>query len=301
MFSIRLSTLFKIILGLVFSCFSCLANANDVSQIKSRLNYLEKDLQMMQRQLYNKAVNDSGSDGSGTSRMVDKRYDNPNIDADLSKLNDQLQYLNNRVEEVETHLGKVSSRLETIEHQFLRAKNDAYTEEKHAAKDKENLDIDSATEPHDLDALSSEPTPTIAKGKEGYRSEGEQDPNNTYEEALSLIKIMKFAEAQHKLQDFVNNYPESPLISNAYYWLGETYYSQSRFDKSSIYFLRGYKKSPTGPKAAPNLFKLALSLGKLKKPKEACATFTTLRSSFPNVSSSMQRKIKDELAKMSCK
>ena len=50
------------------------------------------------------------------------------------------------------------------------------------------------------------------------------------------------------------------LASNAYYWLGETFYVQKNFQKAAISFAKGYQKFPKGNKAIDQLFKLALTL-----------------------------------------
>ena len=65
-------------------------------------------------------------------------------------------------------------------------------------------------------------------------------------------------------------------------------------------FLKGYKKDKKATKAADNLVKLAMSLGKLKKTKEACTTFNKALKEFPDADPSLVENIELEKTQLSC-
>lgn len=111
--------------------------------------------------------------------------------------------------------------------------------------------------------------------------------NNELEEkdyniALSNLRNGNYSLSTEKFESFIKNYPSSNLISNAYFWIGESYLRQNLLDKSYEYFSVCYSKAPRGGKAPDSLLKLAIILGKLGKKDEVCSMITKLRNQFPN-------------------
>src|SRR5262249_10324095 len=98
-----------------------------------------------------------------------------------------------------------------------------------------------------------------------------------YEQALALLRRAEYKAAEAALLQFVRRYPNDPLAANAYYWLGENYFAQGRFQDAAYQFADGFRKFPNHAKAQDTLFKLALSLGRQGKTGEACTTFAEFR------------------------
>lgn len=121
-----------------------------------------------------------------------------------------------------------------------------------------------------------------------------------YNYAFSLLKKADYDDAETALSAFVAAYPEDPLTGNALYWLGETYYVRADYNRAAVTFLRGYRDFPDGTKAADNLLKLGMSLAKLDKKVEACATFSELGKKFPDASEQIRSRSKSEAASLGC-
>jgi tol-pal system protein YbgF len=121
-----------------------------------------------------------------------------------------------------------------------------------------------------------------------------------YNYAFSLLKKADYDDAETALSAFVAAYPQDPLTGNALYWLGETYYVRADYNRSAVTFLRGYRDFPDGTKAADNLLKLGMSLAKLDKKVEACATFSELGKKFPDASEQIRSRAKSEAATLGC-
>ena len=102
------------------------------------------------------------------------------------------------------------------------------------------------------------------------------------------------------MRAFLDKHPRHRLASNAYYWLGETYYVRRNFQKAVHIFAEGYQKLPKGGKSADNLLKLGMSLDKLNKKKEACTTFAKLTKEFPNADKDIKDKITSEQKRLEC-
>jgi tol-pal system protein YbgF len=122
-----------------------------------------------------------------------------------------------------------------------------------------------------------------------------------YDLALASLKDNKLTDAEEKFANFLKNYSNSPLLSNAYFWYGESFFRRNMFDKAAINYLKGYKQSPKGIKASDSLLKLALSLGELKKRQEACSILDKLEAEFPSRSATSIKRAKDARTKFACK
>lgn len=121
-----------------------------------------------------------------------------------------------------------------------------------------------------------------------------------YAYAFNLMRAKKYGEAEQAFQKFLEQNPDGPLTQNAHYWLGETYYAQGEFTRSATTFLEGYEYDKKGAKAPDTLLKLGMSLGRLGKKREACATFNELESAFPNVPTSTKTAANREKQRFEC-
>lgn len=88
-------------------------------------------------------------------------------------------------------------------------------------------------------------------------------------------------EAARILENFISNYPESPLMGDAYYWLGETNFRAGQYQAAAQSFLDGATLSPDSEKAPESLLKLGVTLGVLGKTGVACSTLREVRSRYP--------------------
>jgi tol-pal system protein YbgF len=127
-----------------------------------------------------------------------------------------------------------------------------------------------------------------------------EEEKKDYDLALTSLKDGDYNLAGQNFSKFINDYPDSSLLSNVYFWYGELYYKQKDFKNAGIYFLNGYRKFPRGIKAADSLLKLSLSLGQLDKGPEACKIIDKLQKEFKERSLSSMQKEKEILEKYNC-
>lgn len=128
-----------------------------------------------------------------------------------------------------------------------------------------------------------------------------KDEKREYDMALSTLKDGKHDEAEKLFGSFMQNYPKSTHLSNAYFWYADTFYRRGDFDKAAIHFLKGYQKFPASSKAPDALLKLALSLGEMKKNTEACSILKKLDTEFKKRSQSSIKRAYDAKIKYGCK
>lgn len=128
-----------------------------------------------------------------------------------------------------------------------------------------------------------------------------REEQREYDLALSTLKDGKHDEAEKLFSDYIKRHPNSKSLSNAYFWHAETFYRRNDFDKAAINFLKNYQKFPSSAKAPDALLKLALSLGEMKKNKEACSILKKLDDEFKKRSGSSIKRAYDAKIKYGCK
>jgi tol-pal system protein YbgF len=121
-----------------------------------------------------------------------------------------------------------------------------------------------------------------------------------YSAAFGLLKQADYPAAEAALKSFVAQHPKDPLAGSAQYWLGETYYERRRYAEAASAFAEGYKSYPKGTKAADELLKLGMSLGRANQKQNACVAFAQLDHDFPNPGSSIKEHSLAEKKRLGC-
>ncbi len=125
-------------------------------------------------------------------------------------------------------------------------------------------------------------------------------PRDHYNYAFRLLNQNQYEEASKSFADFVKKFPKDPLVGNAYYWQGETFYIRKDFTASADNFRQGFEAMPSGPKAGDNLLKLGMSLAALKKDKEACVVLSQVVAKFKTASANVAAKAEAEHKRIGC-
>ena len=128
-----------------------------------------------------------------------------------------------------------------------------------------------------------------------------KNPEEIYQRAYNILSKGNYEAAEAAFTTFIKDYPDHNLTSNAYYWLGQTFFVRKDHQKAAATFAEGYIKIPNGSKAADQLFKLGISLNSLNKNTDACATFKKLDKEFPGAPSRISDRAKTFKEKLGCK
>jgi tol-pal system protein YbgF len=70
-----------------------------------------------------------------------------------------------------------------------------------------------------------------------------------YKDAFETFQKGKYEEAIKMFSTFIDSYGTTPLVSNAYYWIGESYMNLKNYDKAILYFQETIDKYPKSEKA----------------------------------------------------
>ena len=152
--------------------------------------------------------------------------------------------------------------------------------------------------PHkEVDAIPQTPVHNTDQTQNAPKEEDKR----VYDRALISLKDGRYDEAEKQFQEFIDVYPKSVFVSNAYFWYGEAFFKRNDFERAALQYLKCYKQFPKSQKAPDSLLKLAISLGELGKKKEACAMLSKLNKEFKDRSTSSIKRTKDAINKYGCK
>ncbi len=139
-------------------------------------------------------------------------------------------------------------------------------------------------------AKTSVPAPMV-----GYGTPSATD-NDAYQAAFNLLKDTKYTEAASAFTQFIVNHPQSKLLDNAHYWLGEAHYVLKDFVQAQRDFQSMLDLYPSSAKTPDALLKLGYTHYELKNYKEARAALSKVTAQYADSSSA--RLAQQRLAKM---
>ena len=253
------------------------AQDRDLTPLTDRLDQLERDMNMLQRQVYRGnsggAPVPSSADGQ---TALDAQMRMSQIEDQMRQITGQIEEITNNISQLKQQLDKLSSdvdlRFSALEHGGTAPPAAPPPDQ---PRPPPGAGANLAEPPSRSGTLGTLPAPApggappaqtaTAAGALPSGSAQEQ-----YNYAFGLLRQANYPAAQQALRSFVQRFPNDALAGNAQYWLGETFYVSKDYANAATAFAEGYQKYPKGPKAADNLLKLAMSLGNLGQKQDAC-------------------------------
>jgi len=116
------------------------------------------------------------------------------------------------------------------------------------------------------------------------------DCGNTYDTAFILVRRTDYEKAIDRFQEFLKYCPKHELAENAYYWIGECYYSLEKYNEAVDkfqYLIDNYRSSANTSRA---LYKLGRCKQELGKKDEAKKIFRQLINDHPGTLEAEQAK-----------
>ena len=109
-----------------------------------------------------------------------------------------------------------------------------------------------------------------------------KSPEEMYEYAVGQIKAGSPRKGRDILDAFTVRYPGHKLLSNAFYWKGESFYAEKDFENAILAFQDVVDKYPGSDKAPDAIYKQGLSFLALKDSKNAKILFNLVMTKYPN-------------------
>jgi tol-pal system protein YbgF len=233
--------LFPVLLAVMLIAGGCVTteeaaeNRSTLGQLQVQVGNLEKDMTMIKEQT------------SGISVVKENQTNLLSQTADLSK---EVQALKGRFDEnkyfQDKTLKDILSEIELLKARIASLES--------PTKDSGRM------RPSDIRSGSRRAGAAEAEGKQPEVKTKEPDSAaKIYDEAHILLKEKKYAQARKMFERFIKDYPKEGLAANAYFWIGETFYSEKKYEDAILAyedFVRKYRKHD---KAKSALLKQAYS------------------------------------------
>lgn len=316
----EVSSLVCLAVGLALSVIPLAASAQDWST-QERLDRLERDLNMLQRQVYRGAPT-TASGGDATSAA--------STEVRLEALEQQMRDLTGKVEEFSNQVSQLRQRLEQVntDNQVRESMGGDTPPQpgvpgppprRYASQDtapgtvvpgpgQAPQPLFGTLTPPGQRPVIAPPQPQAAVADagperasvDGATVQGGGTPAEQYNRAFGLVRQADYPGAEAALRAFIQAHPRDPLVASAQYWVGETLYARQKYSEAASAFADGYKRYPKGPKAPEELLKLGMALGHTSQKQNACVAFAELDHAFPNASPAVRRAAGEEKRRLSC-
>jgi len=317
-----------------------LAQSRDFSELSSRMDRLQRDVDTLSRTVYQGRTPPPGAPGGALP--ADTRFQ-ADMQVRLDQLESQIGALNGRAEELEHQIGLMRNRLDKLN-------ADAQSRPSSTASANAAAAAPPLTTPPPAGGATASAAPA-ATADEGAGSAGPGlgapprtlgtipsgavppgpppdappaaeaqpaakpaaapaaqvaslppgTPQQQYEYATSFLAKQDYASAENALKAFVAAHPKDALAGSAQFWLGETHFVRKDYQNAAFAYAEGIEKFPTGTKAPDSLLKLGMSLARLNKIDQACTALSRLKTSFPNASDVVKRRGAAEATRIKCK
>ena len=107
-------------------------------------------------------------------------------------------------------------------------------------------------------------------------------------------------DSENKFSDFIEKYPNSSLLPNAFYWRAETKANQENWIGAANDYLESFSISPSGEYSPRTLFGLGISLGAIGEREQACLTLDEVGMRFPDIGAVLSRDIEKAKKILNC-
>jgi len=248
--------------GLAIACAAALmvaapASAQSRASLGERVTALEAQLQQNQNQ--------SQQSVAQLNRIAQ-------LEADLKALRSQIEQLQNDNQQLKQH---DREQYIDLDGRLTRLEGGGAPTTKTAPANKPSLSKTAIAAPAvPGSAASVSPPPVVAVSSPA----GEQQ---AYDAGLAAVRNDQYADAARRFQAFVQQYPDSALAPNAYYWMGESYYVTQNYQLALDAFKTVVTRYPDSPKAPGSLLKLGYSQDGLKQRDAAIATLRDVIQRYP--------------------
>jgi len=108
-----------------------------------------------------------------------------------------------------------------------------------------------------------------------------QEPQDLYKEGLKLFKMKKYQDAKAAFREFIKEHPNSPMVANAHFWIGECEYKQSRYEEAILEYNKVISKFPKSNKVPDALLKQAFAFARLGDRQSARILLKRLIKNYP--------------------
>ena len=221
--------------------------------------------------------------------------DSPSVQivAQVQQLNQEIGGLRDRVDILEFELEKARERqkqlyddldlrLRKFERQRSRPTNE--TQQTDTTSSAESPVSDTATQPETTGESQEESEPSVSIEITTQPASTDIDlqaMRDAYDSAFRTLKSGNFDEAKTKFQEFIDGYPSSDLVDDAWYWIAESNYITKEFEQAIKLYQYVARQYPDYQRAHEALLKIGYIYYELENYEEAQLYLNEILDKFP--------------------
>lgn len=136
----------------------------------------------------------------------------------------------------------------------------------------------------DTDSSEQADAPSMSSSDEGdsmsSTSRNSGSAQADYTAAYALVQKKQFDAAIEAFQTFIREHPDTRLLGNAYYWIGEIYMAQNRSSEAQKMFEAVISEHPDSYKVPDSMYKLALIQARFGNESKAEANMQSILDQY---------------------
>ncbi len=261
-----MNTKLPIILISLFIFAGC-ALQQDIIVLEDRITYLERKNQELQQEL-ERDLNSLGRTREDSEKSLRTQY--AGVNADVEALQEDMRLINGRIEEIEYLINrKVSSYEASGKSQKERLDEIALGTaklEQRIAQMEQYLSIEGKNRQK---AVQREQEPQPKTDKQLYTSARQAYDNGEMD------------KARQTFQSLIQKYPQSEMVDNAQFWIGESYFREKWYERAILEYQTVIEKYPKGNKVPAAMLKQGMALLQIGEKSSARLILQELVKKYP--------------------
>jgi tol-pal system protein YbgF len=199
----------------------------------------------------------------------------------------------NQLQQMQSQMRDMQGQIEELQHQLQQLQDQSkaqYTDldsrvgrlEKSASANP--APASSSNGPAPAAAASTGPAPATSTAPSAPAESAAQKAAalNAYNAAFKSLKAGDYVSSSRGFREFIEKYPNDALTSNAFYWLGESYYATTNYQVAVEAFKHLLTQYPQSEKAPDATLKLGYSQLEMKQTDAGIATLKSVVVKYPN-------------------
>ncbi|MCL7930171.1 tol-pal system protein YbgF [Halomonas llamarensis] len=203
----------------------------------------------------------------------------------------------NQVQEHQREIQQLRGQLEELRHEFEQVSRQSQQRYIDIDDRLASLERDKASSAAEEEADTATPAPEssvepkaigeaerVEKTEQSGSNSVSEEVQKAYENAFSHVQARHFDEAITAFKGFVEQYPDSSLTPNGYYWLGELYAANDALATAEEAFDRVINEYSDSRKVPDALYKLGLLKARQGKTDRSRELLTRVTEEYPQSS-----------------
>ncbi len=257
---------------------------------------------------YNGASLGSNLPSSGAAASASFPASNPaDLAVRITSIEESLQQLTGQVEQLTFRLGRVQSRLDSLD-PTLAPTGDEGGMPSFPGGSPFPLAEDAPVSSSEGQGPQTSPNggPTDLMGGTDMSAPAitvdlPDESAAAYDVAYQAVLAADYDRAEAALEAFVEKFPASPETPDAKLLLGEIYLATGANGDAARVFLDHVSSYENDPRAADAYLKLGMAFARLDRTADACQIFSVGEEKFPNLSPRLAERYNDEQAAAGCR